>query len=262
MRHVRAEACVHVCARGRVCVRGRARIRANACQHFTQPLSVAFSARRRSSRRRRSTRTSARGTPPPSLHCPTYAPLPARRAPRRIALGRSPTHARPLCAAAPPMCARARVCVCAHVAMCIRVYVDGSSMYSHLCPSAIELALHSGLPMSNALTHRPFPRCMYTHIRLLRLHHARVRVCVGECVYGGALHVCKLRRSVKIPARVLYSCVHCHAVQMSISLYVCADRPCSHPPLHTRARVRGHELRARVSRPRVYLTRHPCVRYL
>ncbi len=61
--------------------------------------SVAFSARRRSSRRRPSTRTSARGTPPPSRRCPTYAPLSARRAPRRTALGRSPTHARPVCAA-------------------------------------------------------------------------------------------------------------------------------------------------------------------
>ena len=37
-----------------------------------------------------------------------------------------------------------------------------------------------------------------------------------------------------IPARVLYSCV-----KMSISLRVCADRPCSHPPLCTRARARA-----------------------
>jgi hypothetical protein len=148
------------CVRAVVCVRGRARIRANACEQFTPPPSVAFSARRRSTRRRPSTRTSARGTPPPSRRCPRYAPLPARRAPRRTALGRSPTHARPLRAAAPPMCARARVR--AHVAMYIRVYSDGPPTDTHVCSSAIELPLHPRLSMSNAHMHRPFPCCIYT----------------------------------------------------------------------------------------------------
>jgi hypothetical protein len=81
-----------------------------ACEHFPPP-SIAFSARRRSTRRRPSPRTSARGTPRESRASSRYAPLPARRTPRRTALGRLPTHARPLCAAAPPMSplARARV---------------------------------------------------------------------------------------------------------------------------------------------------------
>jgi hypothetical protein len=55
--------------------------------------------------------------------------------------------------------------------------------------------------------------------------------------------------------KVLYSCV-----KMSISLCVCADGPCPHPPLHTRARVCGHVLlRVRV---RVHLARHPWVGYI
>jgi hypothetical protein len=58
--------------------------------------------------------------------------------------------------------ADARAHVHAHVAMCIRVYVDGPPTGTHLCSSAIELPLHPSLSMSNAHTHRPFPRCMYT----------------------------------------------------------------------------------------------------
>ncbi len=144
------------------------------------------------------------------------------RALRRTALGRSPTHARPLCSAAPPMRARARAG--AHVAMHIRAYVDGSPLDTHLCSSAIELPLYPSLSMSNAHTHRPFPRCMYTCIRMhasiVRANvcvHVYVCVCVCVCVracvcvcvcvcvrvYGGALHACKLRRSVNILARVL-----------------------------------------------------------
>jgi len=121
--------------------------------------SVAFSARRRSTRRRPSTRTSARGTPPPSRRCTGYAPLSARRTPRRTALGRSPTHARPLCAAAPPMRARARACACSYAYK--RAYVDGLPLDAHKCSSNIELPLHPGLSMSNAHMHGPFPRCMY-----------------------------------------------------------------------------------------------------
>ncbi len=49
-----------------------------------------------------------------------------------------------------------------HVAMCIRLYVDGPPLDTHLCSSAIELPLHQRLSMSNAHMHRPFPRCMYT----------------------------------------------------------------------------------------------------
>jgi hypothetical protein len=48
-------------------------------------------------------------------------------------------------------------------------------MDTHLCSSAIERSLHLGLSVSNALTHRPFSRCMYTYIRLLRLYRARAR---------------------------------------------------------------------------------------
>jgi hypothetical protein len=236
--------------RGRVCVCGRALIPANACEHLTPPPQAFRSASAFNANI--GAWNTARVT---TLHLVCAASGPARS---KADCARSVFDAERPCAAAPLMCARARVCVCAHVAMRIRVYVDGSPMYSHLCSSAVELSLHPGVSMSNAHTHRHFQCCMYTYIFIYAsIVRARACVCVWLCVYGGALHVCKLRRSVKIPARVLYSCVHCHAVQMSISLYVCADRPCSHPPLHTRARVRGHELRARVSRPRVYLTRHP-----
>ncbi len=143
------------CVRALVCVRGRARIRADACEHLRPPPSVAVSARRCSSRRRLSTRTSARGTPPPSRRCPTYAPLPARA---RTAVDRARSVA-DACAAvvrggAADVSARARACV-----LC---YVHGSPMDTHLCSSAIELPLHPSLSMSNAHTHRPFPRCMYT----------------------------------------------------------------------------------------------------
>ena len=109
-------------------------------------------------------------------------------------------------------CARARVH--AHVALCIRVYVDGPPMDAHLCSSAIELPLHPGLPMSNAHTHRPFPRSMHTCIRLCAcIVCARACVCVRACVracvfvYGGALNEYKLRKFVNILARVLYGCV-------------------------------------------------------
>ncbi len=149
------------CVRALVCVRGRARIRANACEHFPPPPSVVFSARRRSTRRRPSTRTSARGTPLPSRACPAYAPLPAR-ARTAADCARSVADA---CAAvvrggAADVCARARAH--AYVAMCIRVYVDGSPMDTHVRSSAIELPLHPRLSMSNAHMHRPFPRCIYT----------------------------------------------------------------------------------------------------
>jgi hypothetical protein len=115
------------------------------------------------------------------------------RAPRRTALGRSSTHARPLCAVARPMCA------CAAVAMHIRAYVDGSPMDTHMCSIAIELLLHQGLSMSNAHTHRPCARCTYTQIRLyasIARACAYLSVCarVAVCVYGGALHACKLRK--------------------------------------------------------------------
>jgi hypothetical protein len=105
----------HSCmrVRARVCAWARPRVRAlpAACEHFPPPPSVAYSARRCSSQRRPSTRTSARGTPPPSRAYPSYALLSARRALRRTALGRSSTHARPLCAAVPPMFVHVRLCM-------------------------------------------------------------------------------------------------------------------------------------------------------
>ncbi len=67
-----------------------------------------------------------------------------------------------------------------------------------------------------------------------------VCVCVCVCVYSGAL-LARLRQSVDNLAKVLYSCV-----KMSMSPYVCADRPCSPPPLHTCARVQAQAAAARV----------------
>jgi hypothetical protein len=193
MRDVRAEACIiRACRRALVCVRGRARIRANACEHFPPPLSVAFSARRRSPRLRPSTRISARGTPLPSRRCTGYAPMPAR-ARTAADCARSVVDE---CAAVVRV---ADVRVHAHVAMCIRVYVDGPPMETHLCSSAIELPLHLGLSMSNAHMHRPFPRRMYTCSRLYAsIARARACACVLVCVCGGVLHACKLRESIDI----------------------------------------------------------------
>jgi hypothetical protein len=169
---------VRACMRTRalVCVRGRARIRADSCEHLTPPPSVGNSARRRSSRRRCSTRTSARGTPPPSRSCPTYAPLPARsRTAADCARSVADACAAVVRGGAADACARA--CVRSHVAMCIRVYVDGSPMDTHLCSSAIERSLHPGFSMFDTHTHRPFPRCMYTCIRLYA-SMVRARACV------------------------------------------------------------------------------------
>jgi hypothetical protein len=107
-------------------------------------------------------------------------------------------------------CLRARAH--AHVAMRITVYVDGSPLDTHLCSSAIELPLHPRLSMSNAHTHRPFPRCRYTHNRMhASIVCARASVCAWVCacvsVYGGALHACKLREAIDISGEVLYGCV-------------------------------------------------------
>ena len=77
------------------------------------------------------------------------------------------------------MCARARVR--AHVAKGVTVYADGSPKDTHMCSSAIELSLHLGISMSNAHMHRPFPRCMYTHIRLYA-SIVRARVLAWMCV--------------------------------------------------------------------------------
>ncbi len=143
-----------------VCVRWRDRIRGGACEPFTPP-SVGNSARRRSTRRRPSTRTSARGTPRESRTCPTYAPLPART---RTAADRARSVADACAALVRGGAADDSACAClrAHVAVHIRAYVDGCSLDTHLCSSAIERFLHPSLSMSNGHTHRPFPRCMYT----------------------------------------------------------------------------------------------------
>jgi hypothetical protein len=99
----------------------------------------------------------------------------------------------------------------AHVAMRIRVYVDGSPTDTHLCSSAIELPLHLGLPISNARTHRPFPRCMYTCIHIYAsIVRARARACARACVC-----VCVAARCMRANyenlsiflARVLFGCV-------------------------------------------------------
>jgi hypothetical protein len=142
MRRVRAEASVHT--RALMCVRGRARIRANACEHLTPPPSVAVSARRRSAWRRPSTRTSARGTPPPSRQCSRYAPLSARRAHRgglrsagrRRMRGRcARRHRRCVCANA---CARA--CSYVYKGVCGRI-ADGHTpvLECHRAPSTSRL---------------------------------------------------------------------------------------------------------------------------
>ena len=141
------------------------------------------------------------------------------------------------------------------------MYVDGSPMDTHLCSSAIELPLHLGLSMSNAHMQRPFPRRVHTYPYLRLNPVLRARVCAWMCVcvcVAARCTRCKLRKSGNILARVLYGCV-----KMLISLYVCADRPCSHPPLHTYARVWARAAgRACGCCPCVHIARHPCVRYI
>ena len=112
-----------------------------------------------------------------------------------------------------------------------------------------------------------------THVSVSTpLSCARARVCAWVCArvcvwplplwhyyYGSALHACKLRE-LSTFWRECYSCV-----KMSISPYACGDRPCSHPSAaynRARACVRARAEGARVRRPRVCLTRHPCVRYV
>jgi hypothetical protein len=154
------------------------------------------SARRRSPRRRPSTRTSARGTPRESRGFPRYAPLLARRAPRRTALGRSPTHARPLCAAAPPMslCVRARECSYAYKGLCGMIAVG--------CTPVLEC--HRALSASKLIdvqrTHASNFSTLYVHIDpYRRLHRARqcvwvwvwVCVCVFVCVLSPRVYLAR-----------------------------------------------------------------------
>ncbi len=221
--------------RALVCVRGRARIRADACEYFQAAAERrGLGAQAFLSASAFNANISAWNT----ASVTTLVSVFAASGPARTAAdcARSVADA---CAAvarggAADACARARLaCACSYVyeAVCGWIAVD-SPMDAHMRSSAIELPLHLGLSLSNAHTHRPFPRCMYPEIRIYALiGGARVdaRVCVCVCVCGGALHACKLPKSVNILARVLYSCV-----TMSISLCVCSDRPCSHP---TRARA-------------------------
>jgi hypothetical protein len=186
MRRVRAEACVRAGARSCVCVRAPA----------SAPTRASTSRRRRVSssrlagvflgvglqREHRRVEHRLRHDVVPGMR--RFRPGAHRGGLRSV--GRRRMRGR---------CAR---CRCAHVAMCMRVYVDGSPLDTHLCSSAIELPLHLSLLMSNAHMHRPFPRCMYMY-PFARLHRAHGRVCAWVwCVYGGVLHACKLRVSIDI----------------------------------------------------------------
>jgi hypothetical protein len=103
------------CARSCVCAGAPASAPTRAST-FRPPLSVAFSARRRSTRRRPSTRTSARGTPRESRPCSRYAPLPARRAHRGGLRSVGHRRMRGRCTR------RRRRCVCAHACACACSY--------------------------------------------------------------------------------------------------------------------------------------------
>ncbi len=105
MPHIRA----HLCVRVYVCVFGRTRIRTETCENFPSARTACGLARRHSTRRRRSTRTSACGTPHASPLWTMYAPHSTGGTPcGRCAQGGLDA-ARPLCVAALPMRARARV---------------------------------------------------------------------------------------------------------------------------------------------------------
>ena len=107
-----------------------------------------------------------------------------------------------------------------------------------MCSSALELSLHLGISMSNAHMHRPFPRCMYTFIRLYAsIVRARACVCVCVCVHGGALHACKLRRSVDILAKSVIW--RCKDVIVSLRMF---GSPMLTLHRCIRAHVCGHEL--------------------
>jgi hypothetical protein len=191
-----------------VCVRGHAPIRANACEHFTPPPSVEVSARRRSAWRRPSTRTSASGTPRESRTCPSYAPLPAR--PRTAAdCARSVVDA---CAAVVRggaadmfVCARASACSYANKGVCGSI--SRGSTHVPVCHRASSTPRPIDVHSTHAYNCSSFNAHLYPY---LRLHRACARACARArvhsrvSVYGGALHACKLRKSVNILARVLY----------------------------------------------------------
>ncbi len=97
------------CGRALVCVRGRARIRADACEHFPPPPSVALIGSQAFYEASAFNANIGKWNTARVTTMSDVCAAPARRAPRRTALGRSSTHARPLHAAAPPMSPRARV---------------------------------------------------------------------------------------------------------------------------------------------------------
>ena len=166
--------------------------------------------------------------------------------------------ARPLRAAALPKCVRACACACSYVYEDVCGWIaDGYTpvLECHRAPSTSRPVDVQRTPAQTFST-----SCAHISVSTPQSCAACACVCVDVClcVCGGALHACKLRKSGNILARVLYGCV-----KMSISLYVCADRPCSHPPLHTYARVWARAAgRACGCCPCVHLARHPCVRYM
>jgi hypothetical protein len=162
--------------RARVCARahGRPRVCTETCEPFLPASTAGGSARRPSLRRRRSTRTSARGTPPRSPRCKTYARPP--RAGQRATAGGTRSagcsmRRGPLCAAGPPM----RACVWAQT--CGRAHARASACVGTAAgmKDGIRACMYGYMHLSNWCVH-------YKYIY--------IGICVLACVRDGYRRAC------------------------------------------------------------------------
>jgi hypothetical protein len=155
----------------RVCARahGRPRVCTETCEPFLPASTAGGSARRPSLRRRRSTQTSARGTPPRSPRCKTYARSP--RAGQRATAGGTRSagcsmRRMPLCAAGPPM----RACVWAQTSGPAHARASACVGTAARTKDGLHVCMYGYMHLSNWCVH-------YKYIY--------IGICVLACVRDG-----------------------------------------------------------------------------